>query len=218
MTSQVSRRLVLAVPLACSFVRLGTADTLMIDLAGAAPGGLPAGFSPARTGRGAAAMWRMVDDASVPSGRVLSQTSDDPVDQCFPLAIYDPVLAANLDATVRFKALSGREDRAGGLVVRLLDADNYYVVRANALEDNVNLYRVVQGSRREIQGVSAKVPANTWHRLGLRAETDRLTVSFNDRALFTATDRTFQRAGKVALWTKADSVTSVDALTVTILP
>jgi hypothetical protein len=98
------------------------------------------------------------------------------------------------------------------LAVRLTDADNHHVVRANALEGNVNLYRVVKGRRQQIAGVSAKVPSGVWHTLTLRAEGDRLAVSFDGKPLLTHSDRTFAGPGKVALWTKADSVTHFDRL------
>jgi hypothetical protein len=146
---------------------------------------------------------------------VLAQTSTDQTDYRFPLAIYDPLTAANLDASVRFKAVAGRIDRAGGLAIRLTDADNYYVVRANALEDNVNFYRVVQGSRREIKGAATKVTSDTWHSLSVNADGDRFAITFDGKVLFTVTDRTFTGAGKIALWTKADSVTHFDQLAIT---
>jgi len=190
----------------------------MIPLSATQSGELPDGFSMARTGKGAAPEWRVVDDATVPGRRVLAQTSADQTDYRFPLAIYQPVSAANLEVTVRIKAVSGEVDRAGGIAIRLADADNYYVVRANALEDNVNFYRVVKGRRSEVHGAHIKVTSNAWHTLGLRSEGDRFTVSFDGKSLFTATGRTFPEAGKVALWTKADSVTYFDALTVHALP
>ena len=104
---------------------------------------------------------------------------------------------------MRFKAVAGRIDRAGGLAIRLTDADNYYVVRADALEDNVNFYRVVQGSRREIKGAATKVTSDTWHSLSVNADGDRFAITFDGKVLFTVTDRTFTGAGKIALWTKA---------------
>jgi hypothetical protein len=181
-------------------------------------GTLPEHFTAARTGKGAAAEWKIVEDGGVPDGRVLAQTSTDRTDYRFPLAIYDGIAAANAEVTVRFKAIAGQIDRAGGIAVRLTDPDNYYVLRANALEDNVNFYRVVQGSRREIRGVNTKVTSDQWHTLGLRAEGDRFTVRFDGATLFTATDKTFSGAGKVALWTKADSVTQFADLTIQKLP
>jgi hypothetical protein len=193
---------------------MGAGEPAMIDLSGN-------GFAFAKTGQGRPAEWAVQRDSSAPNA-VLVQTSGDQTDYRFPLAIYEKVSAANVDVSVRFKAVAGRVDRAGGLAVRLSDPDNYYVVRANALEDNVNFYRVVKGSRREIQGASTKVASDVWHTLGLKADGDVFTISFDGKTLFTVTDRSFPQAGpqagKVALWTKADSVTRFDALTIRTLP
>jgi hypothetical protein len=190
----------------------------MIDFSKTPPGQVPAGFTTARTGSGAQGDWRVEDDASVTGGHVITQLSSDQTDYRFPLAIYEKLVATNVDVTVRFKAVAGHVDRAGGIAIRLTDPDNYYVVRANALEDNVNFYRVVKGSRREIKGTSAKVASDIWHTLGLKAEADTFSISFDGQVLFTTTDRTFTGAGKVALWTKADSVTRFDALSIKTLP
>jgi hypothetical protein len=181
-------------------------------------GGLPDGFQMARTGKGAPAAWAVVEDPSVTGGRVLAQTSSDQTDYRFPLAIYDRANAKDVEVSVRFKPVAGRIDRAGGIAVRLADADNYYVVRANALEDNVNFYRVVQGSRRQIHGVTAKVTSDQWHTLSIKTEGDKFTICFDGVTLFTASDGTFGGAGKVALWTKADSVTRFDSLAIQPLP
>jgi len=189
-----------------------------IPLTTTAKTGLPEGFSAARTGKGAAAEWKVVDDNTAAGGRALAQTSTDRTSYRFPLAIYQNVSAANVAVTVRFKAVAGEVDRAAGIAVRLADADNYYVVRANALEGNVNFYRVVQGSRREIKGAAVKVTAGDWHTLGLRAAGNRFTISFGGKELFTASDETFKAAGRVALWTKADSVSCFDGLTIETLP
>jgi len=94
--------------------------------------------------------------------------------------------------------------------MRLIDSGNYYVVRANALEDNVRFYRVVKGRREELKGANIKVSPNEWHTLALKAEGDRFTVTFDGKQLFTTIDPTFASAGKVALWTKADSITRFD--------
>ena len=96
--------------------------------------------------------------------------------------------------------------------------DDYYVVRANALEDNVRFYRVISGRREQIKGVDIKVASGQWHTLGLRAEGDKFTVSFDGKAMFTAEDKTFAEAGKVALWTKADSITHFDNIIIAPLP
>jgi hypothetical protein len=208
------RNLLLATATAAVAAPAGAQQPIAVPFGAAPAGQLPEGFRIARTGQGAPAAWRVVDDPSVPAGRVLAQTSMDQTDYRFPLAIYDAVSARDVEVTVRFKAVAGRIDRAGGVAVRLTDADNYYVLRANALEDNVNFYHVVQGSRRQIHGTSTKVTSDQWHALSLRAVGDQFTIGFDGKTLFTVTDRTFANAGKVALWTKADSVTRFDDLTI----
>lgn len=169
--------------------------------------GLLDGFASARTGRGRPGRWEVVDDPTAQGGRAVAQVEADPTDYRFPLLIWHGVSVANLEASVRFKAVSGRVDRAGGLAVRLVDADNYLVVRANALEGNVRLYRVVRGDRQQFAGADAQVSTGEWHTLALRAEGDRFVVSFNGRALFAARDQAVPGPGHVALWTKADSIT-----------
>jgi hypothetical protein len=124
-------------------------------------------------------------------------------------------MAANVEVGVRFKPVAGAVDRAGGIAVRLLSPDDYYVVRANALEDNIRFYRVVNGRRQQIKGADLQVVSNQWHTLGLRAHGDRFTVSFDGKALFTAEDKTFADPGNVALWTKSDSVTHFDTIEIT---
>jgi len=184
-----------------------------VDLSRYAVGPLPPEFLTSwRTGKGALGDWRVVEDATASQGRAIAQVSADPTDYRFPLAVYEPLPARNVEASVRFKAMSGKGDRAGGLAVRLTDADNYYVVRANALEDNVRLYRMVKGDRQQMASASTKVSSGAWHTLFLRAEGDRLSVSFDGKPLLTHSDRTFTGLGKVALWTKADSVTHFDRL------
>jgi uncharacterized protein YneR len=144
--------------------------------------------------------------------------SAEPTDYRFPLAIYEDQRMTNVAVTVRFRPVAGKVDRAAGLAVRLLDANNYYVVRANAPEDNVRFYRVVGGDRHQIEGVSLKIPSDTWQTLGLRAEGDKFTVTLDGKELFTATDQTFTGPGRVALWTKADSLTHFDQMAITPLP
>jgi len=189
--------------------------TTQINIAGMPPGTAPSGFSFGRTGSGAAGDWRVVADPSAAGQKAIAQTSTDTTDYRFPLAIYQPVSARNVDVVVRFKPVGGTVDQAGGIAVRLTTPDDYYVVRANALEDNVRFYRVVGGRRQQIQGANLKVAANQWHTLELRAEGDRFTVSFDGQPLFTAEDKTFATPGKIALWTKADSVTHFDAISIT---
>jgi hypothetical protein len=120
------------------------------------------------------------------------------------------------DATIEasFKPISGRADQAAGTIFRIQDKDNYYIVRANALEDNVNIYKYVHGRRIFIKGANAKVSSNKWQQLGVEATGSRIRGSLNGQSLVEATDSTF-KAGKIGLWAKADSVTCFDNVRVT---
>jgi hypothetical protein len=203
---------------AASAAAVQAAGPISVAFIEAPVGALPPGFVAERTGGGGAADWKIVPDDTTAGGRVLAQISGDRTDYRFPLAIYQPVSTANVEVSVRFRAVAGTVDRAAGIAVRLADPDNYYVVRANALEDNVNLYRVIKGNRSQIQGARHKVSSGEWHILGLKVIGDRFAVSFDGAELYSATDRSLTGAGKVALWTKADSVTHFAALTITPLP
>ena len=178
----------------------------------------PVGFQFARTGQGDLGKWVVVSDESSFAGRAIEQSSTDRTDYRFPLAILSTVVATNVLVSVKFKSVSGHVDQAGGIAVRVADGDNYYVVRANALEDNVRFYRVVKGRRQQIDGVNTKVTAGQWHSLGLKAHGENFTIEFDGKTLFTTSDKTFAGAGKIALWTKADSVTRFDQITVDVLP
>ncbi len=189
-------------------------DVMSIEFGKFSVGALPPGFSAGLTGRGKAVAWTVLEDPSAPSGHALAEVSADTTDYRFPLAIYDDQRVSNVAVTVHFKAVAGKVDRAAGIAIRLMDPDNYYIVRANALEDNVRFYRVVKGDRHQIEGVSLKIPSDIWQVLGLRAEGDKFTVTLNGKELFAATDRTFTGPGRVALWTKADSVTHFDRIAI----
>ncbi|PYV61534.1 MAG: hypothetical protein DMG97_42835 [Acidobacteria bacterium] len=146
---------------------------------------------------------------------VIAQTSADQTDYRFPLLISDEGSFQDLDVSVKFKAVSGSIDRAGGLVFRLKDPNNYYIVRANALENNYRLYHVVNGRRTQFAGANLKVTSGEWHELRVEAAGNKITCYYDGNKKIEATDNTFKDAGKVGLWTKADSVTYFDDLKVT---
>jgi hypothetical protein len=176
----------------------------------------PAGFSFARTGHGREGRWLVVQDPSAPAGdHVLAQVDPDDTDDRFPVAVADAPLLEDLRLEVRCKPVSGKTDEACGLVFRYRDRDDYYVARANALEDNVNLYRVVKGQRRQITGWSGEVTRDRWHTLAVEARGDHLRVFWEGTPIIEARDSTFAGAGKVGVWTKADSITRFAALTAT---
>jgi Domain of Unknown Function (DUF1080) len=179
-------------------------------------GTMPAKFHGASTGKGAEGKWVVIADATAPSKpNVIAQTSADTTDYRFPLLIADEGSFKDLELSVKFKAVSGKVDRAGGLVFRLQDANNYYLVRANALEDNYTLYHVVAGNRREFAGASFKVTSGEWHELRVECIGNKIICYYDGAKKIEATDGTFKDAGKIGLWTKADSVTYFDDLKVT---
>ena len=180
-------------------------------------GAQPDDFDYSRTGEGTLGKWTTVSDHTAVHGRAIEQVSTDTTGYRFPLAIYKLKSARNVEVALRFKPVSGKVDQAGGIALRVADPDNYYVVRANALEDNVRFYRMVKGKREQLAGVDTKVTPNEWHQLGIRAEDNRFAIMFAGKTVFTATDATFDNKGKIALWTKADSVTRFDSLTMTLL-
>src|SRR5215216_6679628 len=169
-------------------------------------GRLPAKFHSALTGSGAPGQWAVMADTSAPSQpNVLAQNSADKTNYRFPLAIADEGSFRDLDLSVRFKPVSGREDQAAGLVWRLKDANNYYIVRANALEGNVVLYKVQNGRRTDLPlkgegrtyGKKAPVPGKQWSTLRIVAKGSVFEVLLNGTKLYEVEDTTFAQAGRV---------------------
>lgn len=132
----------------------------------------------------------------------------------FPAMSLSEIVYTNATVEASFKPVSGREDQTAGIIFRIRDRNNYYIVRANALEGNVNIYKYVRGRRIFIKGTKVKVSSNTWQRLGVEATGSRIRGSLNGHPVVEAADDTF-KAGKIDLWTKADSVTCCDDVGVT---
>jgi hypothetical protein len=193
-------------------------DINMIQIDQMTVGKPPSGFSFAHTGQGGDGAWTVVADPTAKEGVAVEQTSTDTTDYRFPLAIHASLSEKNLRAEIRFKAVGGKVDRAGGIAVRVEDLDNYYIARANALENNVRFYRVVGGKRQQLGTADIRVTSGEWHTLALEARDQRFLVTYDGAALFEVTDHTFTEAGGVALWTKADSVTRFDMMTITPIP
>ncbi len=170
------------------------------------PGAIPAGWRAGVTGRGAP-KWSIEADASAPSKpNVLKQSGSG----AFPWCVMQGTSLAGGYVEVKFKPISGREDQAGGLVWRWKDSDNYYVARANALENNVSLYYTQNGRRNELKYVDAPVPRNTWHTLRVEFSGKKIRVLLNGKAYIEMEDGRIAGAGAVGVWTKADSVTLFD--------
>ena len=169
-------------------------------------GSLPAGWSAGVTGRGAP-KWAVEQDASAPSKpNVLRQTGSG----TFPYCVVKQSSLADGYVEVKFKPLSGKEDQAGGLVWRFKNGDNYYVARANALENNVSLYYTESGSRKTIKYVDAPVAKNVWHTLRVEFAGPAIKVMLNGKTYIEMKDNHITGQGAVGVWTKADSVTAFD--------
>src|SRR6266481_5165932 len=176
-------------------------------------GTMPAKFHGARTGQGSEGKWVVMADATAPSKpNVVAQTSTDKTDYRFPLLISDEGSFKDLELSAKFKAVAGEVDRAAGLVFRLKDSNNYYLLRLNAFQANYRLYHVINGSRRQFAGANFKVTSGEWHELRVECVGNKIICYYDGAKRIEATDDTFKDAGKVGLWTKADSVTYFDDL------
>jgi hypothetical protein len=179
-----------------------------------AVGRAPAGFTSYATASGPAGKWLVQEMADAPSGRqVVVQTEADDTDNRFPVLLAEGGEYADVDVSVKGKAMAGKVDQAIGLVFRFGDPRSYYVCRANALENNLRLYKLVNGSRKQFAAAEVQVAPNRWHTLRVVARGDHIVCYFNGQKLIEAQDATYAK-GKVGLWTKADSVSAFDDLTI----
>jgi hypothetical protein len=189
------------------------------------PGTLPSGWTVAMTHDGGAAHWQILRDETAPSpSNVLVQSSQDRTAGRFPLAIWGGASLRDGEVGVAFKTVSGQIDQAAGVVWRYRDANNYYIARANALENNVVLYKVENGVRVSIApkgmpsrayGVKHEIPKARWNTLRVAFRGNSFKVFLNGEFMFETDDSTFTTPGKTGLWTKADSVTYFDDFSVT---
>jgi hypothetical protein len=187
-----------------AFANLSETDTVNFD--NEQTGKPPAGWTATQTGKGEA-KWTVEKDDTAPSQpNVLKQSGQ----ATYPVCIKDDTHIKDGFVEVKFKPISGTEDQAGGLIWRAKDADNYYIARANALEDNVTIYHTINGRRTEKKRTEMKVSSGEWHTLRVDFRGNHFTVTFDGTKAIEWDDDTFKDAGKVGVWTKADSVTVFD--------
>ncbi|MBZ5677203.1 MAG: hypothetical protein LAP61_23405 [Acidobacteriia bacterium] len=180
------------------------AQTINFDsLATGAP---PPGWTATKTGSGTA-KWTIEKDSTAPSPpNVLKQSGQ----ATYPVCLKDDTNLKNGFVEVKFKPIAGKEDQAGGVVWRAKDSNNYYIARANALEDNVTIYDTLNGRRTERKRTGIKVASNQWHTLRVDFQDSHFTVMFDGKKAIEWDDEKFKDAGKVGVWTKADSITLFD--------
>jgi hypothetical protein len=187
-----------------AFAVAAQGETVNFD--NAAVGSAPAGWTATKTGTGNP-KWTIEKDESAPSKpNVLKQSGV----ATYPICFKDDTNLKDGFVEVKFKPISGKEDQAGGVVWRLKDANNYYIARANALENNVTIYHTINGKRTEKKRSEEKVASNTWHTLRVDFQGNHFTVTFDGKKAIEWDDETFKDAGKVGVWTKADSITLFD--------
>ena len=180
-------------------------------------GTAPPGWTVGRTSHGAPPRWEVRQDQSAPTPPyVLAQVSNDPTDDRFPVALLDGVTLRDGDLSVRIKPVAGREDQGGGLVWRYRDEDNYYLLRANALNKTVAVFRVQNGHRTAIvAGVKHEIPMNAWSILKVVARGNRFQVYVDHRRVLEGVDNALTDSGRVGVATIADSVMYFDDFRVT---
>jgi len=186
---------------------LTSAETVNFDDMKA--GGPPPGWTATQTGSGTA-KWAIEKDESAPSKpNVLKQSGQ----ATFPVCFKNDTNIKDGLVEVKFKPIAGKEDQAGGVIWRLRDANNYYIARANALENNVTIYHTINGKRTEKKRINTQVASGQWHRLRVDFSGNHFVVTFDGKKALEWDDETFKDAGKIGLWTKADSVTEFDDFT-----
>lgn len=215
------RKMVFGCAIGWAALAAGVSAQTVVDFEKEKPGAPPAGFQTALTGSGSPGVWVVVEDKTAPSSHlVLAQTEADPTGYRFPVCILDSVTTKDADISVKFMPVSGRVDQGAGIVWRYRNKDSYYIVRANALENNVVLYKVQNGKRTDLPlkgegrtyGKKVTVPSGTWSTLAVNVKGTLFEVVLNGTKLYEVEDTTFTEPGKIGLWTKADSVIRFDDL------
>jgi hypothetical protein len=175
-------------------------------------GKLPAGWKAAQTGKGEGSVWKVVADDTAPSGTgyVVAQTAESP-NALFNLCVLEDSKYQDLELSVQFKAMRGKNDQGGGVVWRYQDPDNYYICRMNPLEDNFRVYKVVGGKRTQLKTKEdLKIPTGEWHTIKIEQRGDQIECYLDGKKYLEARDGTFPNAGKVGLWSKSDAQSHFD--------
>ncbi len=189
-----------------------------IDLEQGEIGAPPGEFDLSPSGEVKQGSWTVVRDATAKTGVAIEQAGVKSAEDRFPLAIYKPASLKNAEISLRLNAAGGKSNQGGGVAVRLSSPQDYYLVQLDALRDRVLLSLVHTGVSEEIVGVDADVASHAWHTLTVRAKDDEFVVSLDGIWVFTGFDKTLSQAGRIALWTKGDSVTRFDQIEIAPLP
>lgn len=161
--------------------------------------------------------WKVVETEKAKSPpHAFGQLQGKGAEHAYKLVLVNGTDSSDLELSVAFIPIEGKGDMGGGLIWRAADDRNYYLVRANPLEQNLRIYRVVKGVRHMLQNFNQIIEVTKWHTLHIVAKGCRLQVSYDDKPVFDLCDRTFTR-GRIGLWTKSDAVSYFDDLHLNVL-
>jgi hypothetical protein len=199
----------MSVTLIAMTIATGVAVAETVNFDDMKTGAPPPGWTATQTGSGTAKWAVEKDDSSPSKPNVLKQSGQ----ATFPVCFKNDTNIKDGFVEVKFKPIAGKEDQGGGVIWRVRDANNYYVSRANALEDNVTIYHTVNGRRVAFKNFNTKVASGVWHTLRVEFHGSSFSVTFDGNKVIEASDTIFANAGKVGVWTKADSVILFDDFT-----
>ncbi|SEU15441.1 protein of unknown function [Draconibacterium orientale] len=189
-----------------------TGNDTIFDFDNETEGQLPSGFVADATNKAKSIKWNIVNDNG---NKVVEQQAVNS-GSCYNLLVLEKIACENFTASVKIKAISGEEDQGGGLVWRYIDKNNYYIARYNPLENNLRFYRVVNGSRKELESTDSDIKQGEWFTLNIVMKGNKITCLMNGKTMIESTDDTFISAGLIGFWTKADAVTYFDDLKIKI--
>jgi hypothetical protein len=162
--------------------------------------------------------WKILETESANNGtHVLAQLMGKGGEHAYKVVLIQGTTTTDLDLRVSFLPISGKGDMGGGLIWRGTDDRNYYLTRANPLEQNIRVYHVVKGIRKMIGNYNEVIDIKKWHRLHVVTQGCRIQIFYDEKPIFDLCDETF-KAGRIGLWTKSDAVTYFDDLQLHIVP
>ena len=170
-------------------------------------GKAPTGWTAYLTGKGDLGKWQILEENG---NKILAQTSRENFGYHFDVIVNDELSYKDVEITVKFKGTDGEEDQGGGPVWRYQDANNYYIARANPLENNYRVYKVIDGNRKQLKTINMDIKSGKWYTLKITMKGDKISCFFNGKLTLETTDNSFPNTGKIGLWTKADAVTYFD--------
>ena len=160
--------------------------------------------------------WKVLQtDRAKSQPRVLGQLMGKGAEHAYKVVLIDGTTASDLDLGVSFLPVAGKADMGGGLIWRATDDRNYYLTRANPLEQNIRIYRVVKGIRHMLKNFDQIIDVKRWHALRVTTSGCQVKVFYDETPVIDLCDQTFT-TGRIGLWTKSDAITYFDDLRLTI--